>query len=60
MGNWIQVYEWKEKINCCEDRTPFEIQADKEIEKMMNSFPYNMNSNDVRLPSNYFGSIPSL
>lgn len=60
MGNWTQVYEWKEKINCCEDRKPVEIQSDKEIENMMNSFPYNMNPNDVHLPPNYFGSIPSL
>ena len=60
LGNWTQVYEWKEKINCCEDRTPVEIQSDKEIEQMMNSFPYNTNPNDIYLPSNYFGSIPSL
>ncbi len=57
MASWTQYYIWKEEIPCCEDRTQHEIEVDTAVDNMMNSFPYNIQPDNVMLPANFFNAF---
>jgi len=56
-GNWTQTYIWTERIPCRDDGSFFEKKLQSDIMESLNCFPYNLDLDNITLPSNYLDCL---